>query len=105
MSHQSKVLRKLDDVRTFVQGLGGKLDVDVSEDDLGRCLNRWRRQAGLTQHELSDSTGLSIKTVNKLCNGHFSATQWQIVLRTLQAVGASVVVRGPDGQGHVLEAP
>jgi len=102
-SNKSKLLKQMDNLRAFVAA-SDEIWLQVSEGDLGKQLNRWRRQAGYTQQQLGDEASVGIKTVNKLCQGQFSPTQWQIVVRVLQAVGASIVVRGPDGQGHVLGA-
>jgi transcriptional regulator with XRE-family HTH domain/tetratricopeptide (TPR) repeat protein len=66
---------------TFIPGVG------VAGDDFGALLRVYRRRAGLTQEELADKSGISVRAISKMETGR-SGTPRAETVRLLAAVVA-----------------
>ncbi|MEM8997991.1 MAG: type II toxin-antitoxin system Y4mF family antitoxin [Acidobacteriota bacterium] len=75
-----------------------RLPVIRTAEELGRLIRTQRKATGLTQSQLADASGVSLRFISELERGRASAGVGR-VLRVLEMLGLSVHLGGADLDG------
>ncbi len=67
-----------------------------SPESFGLAIRHYREQAGLTQQELADLTGIDRTYLLRLERGTLQSEQLQRILRVLKQLGVRVVLQEAD---------
>lgn len=67
-------------------------------DEIGHAIRAERKTLGLTQGDLADACGVSLRFISELERGRASAGVGR-VLHVLNMLGLSVVLESPAGEG------